>query len=219
MTGPDRLYNLAGADGPMSDSLAGVYEADIEPYLELVGETQTIEEWTVHPPSYHLPTVERLREWIIWEAIDELTEEAGEAYERASKEPEVLAALAAALDLIADRVVVRMADKLVATHTLTWTDDGAPLLDGEPLSYPAVVLNGACDFFRWVGQSIAFCDNCQRPAWDHAYGDARPTEPFGTVTRQPWSKVMLASWVRNGWITEERALQLRAVQPDPATQP
>jgi hypothetical protein len=215
MSGPDRLYGLAIASDGLFDSPAGVYEADIEPYLGFLLERQSpamaIDEWTVHPPSYHLPTADAVAEHVYEHACDmEMSEDCDEEYRRVSQDPDVLAAFQSALDLMASKVTYRMADKLVATHTLTWTADGAPLLDGEPLSHAAGAVNGACDFFRWVGQPVTSCDECGRPAWDHAYRNA---------TRHPWSEVLIDAWVRNGWITEERAAQLRAVQPGPPVQP
>jgi hypothetical protein len=131
VTPPDRLYCVPGAE-ECFDNPGDAYENGIEPYLP--DEREVIEEWSVHSPSHHLPSADRVAEYVYEFASDvEMDENCDEDYQRASLDPDVVAAFQAALDLLASKVTYRMADQLVATHLVTWDEKGRPLLDGEPM--------------------------------------------------------------------------------------
>lgn len=129
-----RLYGSEDAEVLFFD-IADVYETDIEPWVdEHDRRPRTIEEYTVHPAEYHLPAADDIVEHVIeWIADNDVTEGVFDGWETASKHEDVQQAFRDALNLLASKVTGRMADKLVATHTITWDDHGAPLVDGEPL--------------------------------------------------------------------------------------
>lgn len=70
----------------------------------------------------------------------------------------------------------------------------------------------ACVAFAWIGQSFAYCDNCSRPAWEHDGYETTKGDPF-TLTvplrRARWKETHITSWLENGYISEERAEELR----------
>lgn len=131
---PDRLYGLPHAE-VMYDDPATVWELELEPNVDTDGET-TIEEWTVHEPGYHLPSVDRLLEWIEEWTLD--MGEVSEDWRMPGDHPDVQAAARALLDAIAGAVDYRMAKDMVDVHRLAWSDlndggEGTVTLDGEPL--------------------------------------------------------------------------------------
>lgn len=129
MNDMDRLYGLPGAEQLRFD-IAEVYETEIDAYFDDPDRREwTVEEWTVAPARSHMVDVEGLLEW-----VDEWAAECGEISEGFGlpvKDADVVAAAEALLDLIASKVTWRMADRLVATHTITWDADNEPLLDGD----------------------------------------------------------------------------------------
>lgn len=134
-----RLYGT-----PYSESLwddpAAAYEQQVEPYSdEHDRRPVVIEEWTVHPPRYHLPSAAGVVDWLVEHASDqgELTEDAAEDLQEKAQDAAITAAAEALLDALASRMRYRMADRRVGEHTITWADDGEPLIDGQPLYRPA----------------------------------------------------------------------------------
>lgn len=64
--------------------------------------------------------------------VDEVsTEECAEDFERAAEFPDVIAAFQAAVDLWGWHCRYPMADKVIRTIKVTFTEDGQPLMDGE----------------------------------------------------------------------------------------
>jgi hypothetical protein len=131
----ERLYGV-----PYSESLwddpAGAYEQQIEPYSdEHDRRPVVIEEWTVHPPCYHLPTAAAVVDWLVEYASDqgELTEDAAQHLQDKSQDASITEAAESLLSALASRMAYRMADRRVAEHTITWDSEGRPLLDGQPL--------------------------------------------------------------------------------------
>lgn len=140
-----RLYAVPYSEH-CHDDIAGVYETDIEPYVdEHDRRPRVVAEYTVHPPKYHLPSSEQVVEWLVEWATDrgELTEDAADHLERNVDHDAVHAAAEALLDAVAARMRYRMANRRVAEHTITWDCDGAPLVDGDPLYRPASPTPGA----------------------------------------------------------------------------
>lgn len=80
------------------------------------GETFTIEEWTVHPPSYHLPDASALLDMIDEASSDELSLGFGDCYIPATtgKVKEITERFLAAL---AEQITWRQADRHVADLT------------------------------------------------------------------------------------------------------
>lgn len=111
-------------------------------YMEPVpppGFSFVIEEWSVAPPRRHLPAADRVLDYICEWVSDngEIDEDGYDAWSSHADDPDVVAAFDAALDLLASKITYRMADKLVATHVVTFDAAGEPLLDGEPMYHPA----------------------------------------------------------------------------------
>lgn len=129
----ERLYGQDGAEELYSD-LGDAYESDIEQCAPdpdpCECESHEILEWTVHPPRYHLQTAESILVRVVGD-LDEWTE--SDDWSEAIEQPDVLAAMDAVLDLMASKVTYRMADRLVATHQITWDAKGEPLVNGEPM--------------------------------------------------------------------------------------
>lgn len=129
----DRLYGRPGAEY-LYDDLATVYEeADWGERPDRV----EIEEWTVTEPIEHLPNATTALEYLAECACDELVEHVWCTWETAATDPDVVAAMQATLELLASKVTGRMASKHVATHTITFDDEGEPILNGERLYRPA----------------------------------------------------------------------------------
>lgn len=133
MVSGDRLFGLPHAEVLHFDA-ATVYESEIDGQMEQDHPVE-IEEWTVHPPRYHLPQVDRLLGWVEECAAED--GEIGEWFDVSFQSDTTMAAAAALLDTIASEITWRMADSKVASHWLTWDEAGEPLLDGKPLYVPA----------------------------------------------------------------------------------
>lgn len=147
-TPPDRLYGQPFSEH-LWPSIVEVYEHQIEGDLEGFGALvdheahATIEEHTVVPSRDHLPSPHSLLEYISeWVADNgEVDEYWHESLDGHSADPDVVAATEALLQLLASKVTYWMADKVVATHTITWDETG-PLVNGEPLYQPAPLVIG-----------------------------------------------------------------------------
>ena len=132
---PDRLFGIPGAEQLHLD-LVSCYESDVDPWVdEPEHAPKVIEEWTVRPVVDHVPKAEviidEILEWI--GEAGELDEYGFEAFSDACHGDDVKEAVEAVRVLIGSKVRYRMAEKLVAEHKVTWTADGEPLIDGEPL--------------------------------------------------------------------------------------
>ncbi len=125
------LYSVPGAERAYDDPVA-CYEAQIDG-IPPRGET-TIERWTATGSSASLPTPEHMAEWVAEHSSDETVfEDEAEQWAAAAKEPDVLAAFKTAGELMARKVTWRRCDTLDGKHTVTWSETGEPLLDGEPM--------------------------------------------------------------------------------------
>lgn len=130
------LWGLHGAETFHTDP-AACYERDLKQAAHPDDRhPREIEQWTSLSAGHFLPSPAEVAEYVAeWGADNMGTDGAAEAWDEARRDPEVVAAFAVASQLLASRVAYWMCGDLVATHTVTWTDDGSPLLDGEP-PYP-----------------------------------------------------------------------------------
>lgn len=133
LTRADRqcLYGLPGAEVLYYDP-----SEVIEDY-EWTGDPEqdsslppVIEEWSVREPREHLPSVDRLLEW-----ISEWTADSGEISDDMDlidvvKRPEVIDAAEHLLTAIACAITWRMAGRKLRDLPVTWAE--MPLIDGVP---------------------------------------------------------------------------------------
>lgn len=129
------LYGLEGAERMYLDP-AEVYESEIDPDVEIgIAGSRTIYEWSVHPPIYHVPSAVDIVERLTYSIVEdgEIEEPCSDEWESRAKDPGVLAAAEALRVVLANTITSRMADKILRTLTITWGEDGEPLIDGEPL--------------------------------------------------------------------------------------
>lgn len=134
MTAPERLYGVPGAELCWPD-LGSVYELQIEPDLvEKVPSPRVIEEWSVWPAVALLPSARDLLDRLIEDAAENAgTGDYYDSVEHLAREPELLALAQGLVDAFAGRITYSVADKRLAEHTVTWDDEGEPLIDGELL--------------------------------------------------------------------------------------
>lgn len=131
------LYGLPGAEVMYFDP-ATVYESEVEPWYadsDVRPDRKVIEEWSVHDPTYHLPDADSIVEWMAeWAADGGEMDENGhsEVYE-ARKHPDVIAAAEALRQTMGAQVKYRMSNRHLRDLTLTWDEQGEPLLDGKPM--------------------------------------------------------------------------------------
>lgn len=128
-----RLYGVPGAEEMYFDPYS-CYESDIDGNFDVLNPQQSfvLEEWSVHPPEYHLPTADRILEWIDEYASDnEVTEGWSDNFPLCDEL--VVEHTNSLIRLIASNITFRMADEKIAEHIVTWRDDEehTPLLDGE----------------------------------------------------------------------------------------
>ena len=83
--------------------------------------TVTVEEWSVAAPGDDLPTASDVREWIVEQGSIDSTEDHYEHLAAICESDEVQAAIQVVLDLIAAKQTYKMADRLLATHTVEVT--------------------------------------------------------------------------------------------------
>ena len=127
------LYGIPEGEDMELDP-ASVYEREYEPYRE-EGDNRPryIEEWSSTDASTWLMHTD----WIIEHVVELSGEELGEGghpqLEAAGKDPDVIAAFEAARALMASKITYLMANKKLRTLTVTWDEEGQPLLDGEPM--------------------------------------------------------------------------------------
>jgi|GEM_PF-6318819 len=136
------LFGLEGAE-TMDDDIGATYERWLDDLFDDDDKSGSlkIEEWSSRPLGESLPSAERILEWVADMCGDDCwDDDALEAVQRGSGRPEVVAACEAFRAEFASKITGwRMADRLIATHLITWDDAGEPLVDGEPLYRPATV--------------------------------------------------------------------------------
>lgn len=151
--GGERLYGAPGADSLDRQLMACIdrqWEWHVDDWRwskNGVGKpdplTMTVEEWTTHPPEYHLPTVEHLVEHILDVAADTETDEGWyDQANDAARTPAVFAIAEALRLTIAQGIRYRMAANQVATWTVTrstrWADGHSGIWtteDTEPVPF------------------------------------------------------------------------------------
>jgi len=139
----ENLFGLPEAENLYSDPAAAYeqwvddayWDPDDPKTLHERLENLTIEEWTAVPASDFVPSSYWLMERCSDCVYDECNEGIADILRDVDADMEVRAAFTAARDLYAAKIGSRhqMADKMVATHIVTWDEDGEPLLDGEPM--------------------------------------------------------------------------------------
>lgn len=127
-----RLYGVPGAEVLYADP-ASVYESQIDG--EPQDRTYEIEEWSVAPKLDRVPTADTIIEDFVERAGDDCCpdEYAYEDLEKAGKHPDVIAAVENARQVFASKINYEYADKHLRTLTVSWDDNGEPLLDGKPM--------------------------------------------------------------------------------------
>lgn len=130
---PKHLYGVPGAERMWFDP-ADVYESEIEPWVdENDRRPMQIEEWSSSPAGEFLPAGWQIAEWIAETACDDMVEFLADDLMEAAKAADVIEAADHLRDLLGSKVSGRMAHALLRTMTVTWNEQGEPLLDGEPM--------------------------------------------------------------------------------------
>jgi hypothetical protein len=136
-----RLYGLPFAEVMHFDA-ATVYEQ-----VECDGASFpiTIEEWSVHPPIYHVPSANRILDWLTeWIADNgEVFEDSYDQFEAATKKPDVVAAVENLRSVLASKITFRMAAHHLRDLVVTLDEADEPLLDGKPMYVDARGQKGA----------------------------------------------------------------------------
>ncbi len=134
----ERLWGPEGAENLEFDA-ASAYECNEYAFINDENEPRIMEEWTCTPlGEFVRPNVEHLIENLVERMADDvLLEDAWDSIEkmRLERDAEVVAAFEAAVAVLRSKLNTagyRMADKLVAKHTITWVDE-EPYMDGEPM--------------------------------------------------------------------------------------
>lgn len=131
---PTRLFGLPGSEHLETD-LGSAYEMHVEPYDdEHDRRPVVIEEWSVLPAGSTFRAADSIVDWLCEDAGDDAPEGWYDSIAHLDRDPVVLAAAEALrAALIARATPYWIADKRVAEHTITWDDEGEPLVDGERL--------------------------------------------------------------------------------------
>jgi len=132
------LYGLDG-DEYMCDSPAEVYEGREDdhcfedvPIAEW--KPMKIEEWTSLPLGHFVPSALKMIEDLVEGLGEDVSEGAYDSIGDIDEDPGVRAAFEAARAAFISKLGGwRQAQKLVRTPTVTWDENGDPLLDGEPM--------------------------------------------------------------------------------------
>lgn len=128
-----RLFGIPGAE-QMQTELAETYELHIDGEVdEHDRRPRIIEEWSVRPPAAHFRSPADIIDWLLEDAADDGGEDFYDQAQHLTRDPKVLAAAEQLVDLLASRITYFTADTRLAEHTITWDDDGEPLVDGQPL--------------------------------------------------------------------------------------
>jgi hypothetical protein len=127
------LYGLPGAEF-LDDTAAAVYESYIDVLTDDErGSWMVIEEWSSHPPTDHLPRTEWVLETVVEWIADNGEVSEPDDWDDAAQHPEVIAACQAMLNLMASKVNYLITHEHLRDLTVTWDENGEPLLDGEPM--------------------------------------------------------------------------------------
>lgn len=128
------LFGVPHAE-TLYDDPATVWETDIEDWVGYHDEREwTIEEWTAKGPERYMPAPALIAEQIAeWSADEMGLEGAGDAWDDATKDPNVINEIHRAMTHMASKVAYRIADEKVAEHKVTLDADGQPLLNGQPM--------------------------------------------------------------------------------------
>ena len=133
MTSTERLYCMPDHE-EMYVEPNELYDNEIAPYLdEHPQDRLIIQEYSVHPANYHLPSADAVLEWIAEWTADNGEVDDSEPWDTATRNPEVVSACDAMLDALASKVHYRMANDHLCDRVVTWNEEGEPLLDGKPL--------------------------------------------------------------------------------------
>jgi hypothetical protein len=81
------------------------------------------------------------------------------------------------------------------------------------------IVTKKCRAFEWIGQSIANCDRCGKPIFEHDGESRSHGGPFsGTFLLKPFDEAVIANWIINEWIDRERASYLLGVAEEVITE-
>lgn len=127
------LFGVPGAED-MEFSLQDAYESQVDWWIgdgEDLSDPPmaTIEEWSELPPGHHIPTAERIIDWISETIADEgeLSDTNGaESFDRALRESDVVELAERLRGLISSKVTWRQAGALKAVWTVTLDGNGNP---------------------------------------------------------------------------------------------
>ncbi len=147
MSGNRKAPNLFGVPDAevLYDSIAEVYESEFEPFFDAIEERDggrhvTITEQGSRYATDGVPEPWRIIEWIVdtYDYDDMAPDDDGWTGRAIMADPAVKAAAQALYDAACAAVTYRWADGvIVATHRITWDDDGEPCVNGEPMYRPA----------------------------------------------------------------------------------
>ncbi len=135
---PDRLYGISGAERFYFDPME-VYESEIDGQCK-VGDTFSIEEWTIAPPLDAVPPAVNIVENIVetmWDDGFPWSDDPWSPGFEPFTHPKVLEAAERLREAIAATVSYHAADKQLACHILLIPEDMEdtcnPIYDGERL--------------------------------------------------------------------------------------
>lgn len=133
MTGNERLFGLPHAERMHFDIDSAINEVLCDYDQDVKPDSFMIEEWTTTSADLWLPSTESTLEWMVESTADEaINEDLFEAYSTAAQHPAVKAAMQQVNMLLASKVGYRMANKMIATHHVTFSFDGTKVfVDGQ----------------------------------------------------------------------------------------
>lgn len=111
----NRLFGLNGRERLWVDIDHAIDEANDVAAWGDMPKPPPVEEWDAYPPAYHLPDAEWAAESAAEHACcTDMTEDGGDEWWALRKDPEVIAAFQAALDVLASKVAYRVARNRIA---------------------------------------------------------------------------------------------------------